>query len=193
MDPASGHMLGGRVRPCRWSAGRTATSGGARLTKAANPHDALDTAGPAEPVHDSPGRVATFLASADGRLAGLTIIAIALHMALSLVGGDALPWWVTDVPLILVVVGGGGPLVVDVLRALLRWAAGTDLLAAVSIIASVALGEWLVGSIIVLMMSGGEALGIRGHGTGIPDPGRVGQAEPVGGPPVARRGPCLGQ
>lgn len=46
----------------------------------------------------------------------------------------------------------------DLLRKLLRREFGSDLLGGISIIASVVLGEYLAGSIIVLMLSGGEAL-----------------------------------
>jgi heavy metal translocating P-type ATPase len=104
------------------------------------------------------GRLATFLQTREGRLAAVTLLAIAVHLVLWLALPDSAPWWVAQVPLMVVVLVGGVPLVVEVLRALWRREAGADLLAAVSIVASVALGEWLVGAIIVLMMSGGEAL-----------------------------------
>ncbi len=48
--------------------------------------------------------------------------------------------------------------VYDLLRKLLRREFGSDLLGGISIITSVVLGEYLAGSIIVLMLSGGEAL-----------------------------------
>lgn len=100
------------------------------------------------------GRLASFLRTTEGRLAALTVLAIGVHLALSVTAPRA--WAVA--PLVAVVVGGGVPLVWRVVRALLRREAGADLLAAVSVLASVALGEWLVAAIIVLMMSGGEAL-----------------------------------
>lgn len=100
------------------------------------------------------GRLASFVRTTEGRLAALTVLAIGVHLVLSVAAPRA--WAVA--PLVAVVVGGGVPLVWRVLRALLRREAGADLLAAVSILASVALGEWLVAAIIVLMMSGGEAL-----------------------------------
>jgi heavy metal translocating P-type ATPase len=104
------------------------------------------------------GRLATFVRTFEGRLAVATLLAIAVHLVLRLVAASDWPWWAVQLPLVLVVLVGGVPLVVAVLRAVLRWQAGADLLAAVSIVAAVALGEWLVGAIIVLMMSGGEAL-----------------------------------
>ena len=46
----------------------------------------------------------------------------------------------------------------DLLRKLLKREFGSDLLGGISIITSVILGEYLAGSIIVLMLAGGEAL-----------------------------------
>lgn len=108
------------------------------------------------PATAARGRFARFVASFEGRLAAGTLLAIAIHLVIRFgIGG---PWWAADLPLMVVVVFGGIPLTVTVLRAVLRWQAGADLLAAVSIVAAVALGEWLVAAIIVLMMSGGEGL-----------------------------------
>ncbi len=53
---------------------------------------------------------------------------------------------------------GGVPLLYDLLRKLLKREFGSDLLGGISIITSVLLGEYLAGSIIVLMLAGGEAL-----------------------------------
>ena len=53
---------------------------------------------------------------------------------------------------------GGLPLLYDLLRKLLKREFGSDLLGGISIVTSVLLGEYLAGSIIVLMLSGGEAL-----------------------------------
>ena len=50
------------------------------------------------------------------------------------------------------------PLLYDLLRKLLKREFGSDLLGGISIITSVLLGEYLAGSIIVLMLAGGEAL-----------------------------------
>jgi len=104
------------------------------------------------------GRLRTFLRTGQGRLAAATLAAIALSLLLDLLAPASWPGWVPLLPLVLVVVAGGAPLVWDVLRQLARRQAGADLLAAVSVVASVALGEWLVAAIIVLMMSGGQAL-----------------------------------
>lgn len=61
-------------------------------------------------------------------------------------------------PLVLILIVGGAPLLWDLLRRMTRWEFGSDLLAGLSILASVALGQYLAGSIIVLMLSGGTAL-----------------------------------
>jgi len=61
-------------------------------------------------------------------------------------------------PLFATLLIGGVPLLVSLGRSLLAGELGSDVLAGVSIIASVALGEYLVGAIIVLMLSGGVAL-----------------------------------
>jgi heavy metal translocating P-type ATPase len=100
-------------------------------------------------------RLQAFLSSAQGRLAAATLAAILVHLALVATGVPN-PW--PDVPLYLVVVIGGLPLVWQIARGILRREAGTDLLAGMSIVTAGALGQWLVAAIIVLMLAGGEAL-----------------------------------
>jgi heavy metal translocating P-type ATPase len=63
-----------------------------------------------------------------------------------------------NIPLLVTLVLGGLPLLYDLSRKLLKREFGSDLLGGISIITSVILGEYLAGSIIVLMLSGGEAL-----------------------------------
>jgi heavy metal translocating P-type ATPase len=63
-----------------------------------------------------------------------------------------------QVPLLAALVFGGIPLVYELLRKLLRREFGSDLLAGISIVTAVLLGEYLAGTIVVLMLSGGEAL-----------------------------------
>ena len=60
--------------------------------------------------------------------------------------------------LLAVLVLGGLPLIAGVLNALRRGDVGADLLAVISIIAAALLGEYLAGTIVVLMLSGGAAL-----------------------------------
>lgn len=63
-----------------------------------------------------------------------------------------------ELPLIATLVFGGVRLVFDLLVKLLRREFGSTLLAGISIITSILLGEDLAGSLVVLMLSGGETL-----------------------------------
>jgi heavy metal translocating P-type ATPase len=65
---------------------------------------------------------------------------------------------VSNSPLLLTLFFGGVPQLIDLFQKLLKREFGSDLLGGISIITSVLLGEYLAGSIIVLMLSGGEAL-----------------------------------
>nr|WP_244979729.1 heavy metal translocating P-type ATPase [Corynebacterium freneyi] len=89
-------------------------------------------------------------------LALVTLAAIAIHLVLKFAVG--LDGWASDWPLVAMVVVGGIPLTIDVVKGAIQARGGADMLAAVSIISAVLLGEWLVAAIIVLMLSGGEAL-----------------------------------
>ena len=71
------------------------------------------------------------------------------------------PLTVADVPLVVMLLVGGIPLVSGLLRDLLSGRFGSDLLAGISIVTSVLLGEYLAGVLVVLMLSGGEALEAR--------------------------------
>jgi heavy metal translocating P-type ATPase len=68
------------------------------------------------------------------------------------------PASVSVIPLYATLLLGGLPLVADLTRKMFRLEFGSDLLAGASIVTSVLLGEYLVGSIVVLMLSGGTAL-----------------------------------
>jgi heavy metal translocating P-type ATPase len=89
------------------------------------------------------------------------VTAIALHLLLRYVLALESPWLgVTpaDVPLLLALVLGGGPLVFGLLVKLWRRELGSDHLAGISIVTSVILEQYLAGTLVVLMLSGGEAL-----------------------------------
>ena len=66
-----------------------------------------------------------------------------------------------DLPLVIMLVCGGLPLVWGLLRKLFTGTFGSDLLAGISIITSILLGEYVAGVLVVLMLSGGEALESR--------------------------------
>ena len=89
-------------------------------------------------------------------IAALSIAAILLHLVLRF-GFHTTPG-TYQIPLLATLALGGLPLLYDLLRKLLKREFGSDLLGGISIMTSVLLGEYLAGSIIVLMLSGGEAL-----------------------------------
>ena len=89
-------------------------------------------------------------------IAGIACAGIAAHLVLRFVldwPGPAI-----HVPLFAVVVLGGVPLVFGLIAKLARREIGADLLAGISIVTAAALGEYLAGAIVVLMLAGGEAL-----------------------------------
>lgn len=89
-------------------------------------------------------------------IAAFSIAAIVVHVVLRF-GFHAGPG-MHRIPLLITLGLGGLPLLYDLLRKLLKREFGSDLLGGISIVTSVLLGEYLAGSIIVLMLSGGEAL-----------------------------------
>ena len=89
-------------------------------------------------------------------IAALSIVAIFVHLLLRF-GFHTTPG-TYQIPLVATLFLGGLPLLYDLLRELLKREFGSDLLGGISIITSIILGEYLAGSIIVLMLSGGEAL-----------------------------------
>ncbi len=89
-------------------------------------------------------------------IAVLSVIAILAHLVLRF--GLRAPPATSRIPLFITLAIGGVPLLYDLLRKLLKREFGSDLLAGVSIVTSVLLGEYLAGSIVVLMLAGGEAL-----------------------------------
>ena len=68
---------------------------------------------------------------------------------------------VAELPLIAMLIIGGGLLVADLISKLLQGTFGSDLLAGVAIVTSLLLGEYVAGVLVVLMLSGGEALESR--------------------------------
>jgi len=89
-------------------------------------------------------------------IAVLSIVGICSYLILRF-GLHAAPYTLR-IPLLATLVIGGLPLLYDLLRKLLKLEFGSDLLGGLSIITSIILDEYLAGSIIVLMLSGGEAL-----------------------------------
>lgn len=89
-------------------------------------------------------------------IAALAIVGIATHVVLRYAVGSGTT--TSQIPLWIVLGLGGIPLLFELLTKLFKGQFGSDLLAGISIITAVLLGEYLAGAIVVLMLSGGEAL-----------------------------------
>ena len=116
-------------------------------------------------------------------IAALSLAAILLHLLLRF-GFHAAPG-TARIPL-LAALGFGLPLLWDLFRKLLRREFGSDLLGGISIVTSVLLGEYLAGAIIVLMLSGGEALESYALAQRLFGAGRARQADALHRAPEAR-------
>jgi heavy metal translocating P-type ATPase len=89
-------------------------------------------------------------------IAGVALTGIALHLILrygvhSEVRAHQIPLWI-------VLAFGGIPLLYELLTKVVKLQFGSDLLAGISIVTAALLGENLAGALVVLMLSGGEAL-----------------------------------
>ena len=94
-------------------------------------------------------------------IAAVAFVAIALHLVLRFAFGLeakalGLPW--PAIPLLVALVVGGIPLVAGLVIRVVRFQFSSDLLAGISIVTAVVLGEYLAGTLVVLMLSGGQAL-----------------------------------
>lgn len=89
-------------------------------------------------------------------IALVTLAGIGLHLLLRF--ASTVSPLAENSPLYVVLAFGGLPLVFRLIRKCFAGEFGSDLLAGVSIVASTLMGQYLVGSIVVLMLSGGTAL-----------------------------------
>jgi len=89
-------------------------------------------------------------------IAFFTLAGILLHLILRFALHSPRIAW--QAPLILVLVAGGVPLLVPLTQKLFAREFGSDHLAGISIVTSAILGEYLVATIVILMLSGGTAL-----------------------------------
>src|SRR5271165_3407908 len=89
-------------------------------------------------------------------IAVLCVLAILVHLMLRFAFQVSPSAY--QLPLLATLGLGGIPLLYELFLKLLKREFGSDLLGGISIVTSVLLGEYLAGSIIVLMLSGGEAL-----------------------------------
>jgi len=103
-----------------------------------------------------PRQAAATIRGADSGIAALAVAGIGAHLLLRY-AFDASPQ-TQLLPLYFTLLLGGLPLVVRLARKMLAREFGSDLLAGISIVVSVLMGQYLVGAIVVLMLSGGTAL-----------------------------------
>ena len=109
---------------------------------------------------EHPSKLRRWLSRETG-IAALAIIAILLHLFLRYaihVDAPIAGVHVYNLPLIVALAVGGVPLLLTLLGHAIRREFGSDLLAGISIVTAVLLGEYLAGTLVVLMLSGGQAL-----------------------------------
>jgi heavy metal translocating P-type ATPase len=99
--------------------------------------------------------VASMVRTRPGQVAVATLLAMILAGILAL-AGIASPW--VDLPLMAACLLVGVPLVVRVVHDAWHRSFGTDVLGLLALIVGAVMGEWLVASVIALMLAGGEAL-----------------------------------
>jgi heavy metal translocating P-type ATPase len=85
----------------------------------------------------------------------IAIVAIAINLTLRFTSA---PPWVIACPLIVAMVVGGPPLLIRLGKKIVHLQFGSDLLAGVSIVTAMVMGQYLAGVLIILMLSGGEWL-----------------------------------
>ena len=103
----------------------------------------------------------------DTRIAVVALTAIAASLIARFI--LRAPPRLADIPLIAAIVVGGLPLLVSLGRRVLAREFGSDFLAGLSILTAVVLGEYLVAVVVILMLSGGQALEERAiaHATSV--------------------------
>jgi heavy metal translocating P-type ATPase len=107
------------------------------------------------------GILPRWLRSVHTLIAIFTVLTLIAHIWLryALPNSPAVGWQApANWPLLAALIIGGIPLVWELFTAMLRGQFGSDLLAGISIVTSVFLQEYLAGAIVVLMLSGGQAL-----------------------------------
>jgi len=125
------------------------------------PPNGLKTTAPSKPIQESKPTSPWYSTSRLWRrkstvITAFAVAAIVSHLALCF--GFHSKEDISRIPLLATLVLGGLPMLYDLARKLLKRELGSDLLGGISIITSVLLGEYLAGSIIVLMLASGEAL-----------------------------------
>ena len=101
-------------------------------------------------------RIPSLRESKELYIAALAVAAIAAHLVLRYALDTSTR--VFEAPLYVALAAGGVPLVVELAAKALRKEFGSDLLAGISIVTAVLLEQYLAGTLVVLMLSGGEAI-----------------------------------
>lgn len=107
-------------------------------------------------VYDKKAHPSTRVIPIEGIVAVIALLGILVSLVLRFAFHAAEPAY--SRPLIMALVLGGIPILIDLSKHLLKREFGADLLAGISIVTAAILGEYLAGAIIVLMLSGGETL-----------------------------------
>ncbi len=89
-------------------------------------------------------------------IAILTLLCIFCFLIFRFLILDLAPY--ANYPLYIALLAGGVPLLLILIRNIFHLKFGSDLIAGVSIVTSVILGQYLAGSLVVLMLSGGSLL-----------------------------------
>src|SRR5690606_1642797 len=89
-------------------------------------------------------------------IAIVSTAAIVTHLVLRF--GFGADEWTNRLPLLVGLLVGGIPLIIELIEKAFHKDFGSDFLAGISIVTAVLLGEYLAGTIVVLMLSGGEEL-----------------------------------
>lgn len=92
----------------------------------------------------------------EGYIALLAIISITVYLVFHYLIPDLQPY--SLYPLFITLAVGGSILIFDLTRKLINFQFGSDLLAGMSIVTAILLEEYLAGSLVVLMLSGGQTL-----------------------------------
>jgi len=121
------------------------------LSSEAPPPTAGRTKETQKPPHKSRPRFST-----EDYIVLITLVGIGLHLAMRFALGSSV--FNRNIPLWAVLILGGIPLVYDLARKALHKEFGSDLLAGIAIITSALLGEYLAGSLVVLMLAGGRVM-----------------------------------
>lgn len=97
----------------------------------------------------------SWLFSEQGIIASIATLAILAHLLLRSL---RIPAETNLLPLYIAYVLGGIPIIYELIKKVLKRQFGSDLLAGIAIVTSIPQAEYLAGTFIILMLSGGEAL-----------------------------------